>query len=829
MLNRAIALVLGGVVLLFGTSLYGRAPGLAKRAAPVAVTVAAPAQSATPAQAAATTVQPRAVLDKYCVTCHNQRLKTGGLALDTIDVNNAGAHAETLEAVVRKLRGGLMPPPGRPRPDAAMQGAFIASLESSLDRAAAARPDPGRTEPMHRLNRAEYRNAVRDLLDVDIDVSAMLPADDTSYGFDNMAGVQRMSATLLERYLGASQKISSVVVGASAVSPTTQLIRIPPELRQDDRLDGMPFGSRGGTLVNHIFSRDGEYLIRVELARRLDDVPVYNEEQRLELTIDGEPLHVFELAANLPPSRQPDFAANGVRNVAQPQDRRLSDSDWQVRLPIKAGQRELMLTFLNRVPALLENTLEPFEKPVLGGGSYYPTQKGAYLRTIEIAGPYNASGTTDTAARRRVFVCQPATAAEEAPCAKKIISTLARRGFRRPVADADLQMLMTFYQEGRASGSFDAGIERAVQGLLMSPEFLFRVERDPSNVAGTAPYRVSDIELASRLSFFLWSSIPDDQLLDIAAAGKLRDPKVLDQQVRRMLADPKAESLVGNFIGQWLFLRNLAAISPDPKREPDFDEGLRQGFRRETEMFANAIFKEDRSLVDFLTADFTFVNERLAKHYGIPNVQGDHFRRVPVTDQNRRGLLGQGSVLSVTSFPHRTSPVVRGKWILENFLGTPPPPPPPDVPALDEKPNAAEEEVSMRQRIAKHRANPVCASCHGMMDPIGLSLENFDLAGRWRPVDEALMPIDATGVLPDGRQFTGPAGLRQVIADRPEAFVSTVTEKLLTYALGRGLESYDMPAVRKIIREAAKQDYRASTIVLGVINSLPFQMRRPVS
>jgi mono/diheme cytochrome c family protein len=826
MLNRSLALILSGVVLAFGVSISGGAPGLAKHAtpAPVSAQAAAPAQAATSAPPS-----PRAALDKYCVACHNQRLKTAGLMLDTLDVSKVEEHPETWETVVRKLRGGLMPPPGRPRPDAATYEALISSLETSLDRAAAARPDPGRTEPMHRLNRAEYRNAVRDLLDVDVDVSSMLPADDTSYGFDNMAGVQRMSATLLERYLGASQKISSVAVGSSSVSPTTQLIRIAPELRQDDRLDGMPFGSRGGTLVDHIFPRDGEYSIRVELSRRLDDIPIYNQEQRLELSIDAEPLHVFELASNLPASRQPDFLANGVRNVALPQERRLSDADWQVRLPIKAGPHALMLTFLNRAPALLENTLEPFEKPVLGGGSYYTTQKSAYLRTIEISGPYNASGVGDTPSRRRIFVCRPAAASEEAACAKKIVTTLARRGFRRPVVDADLQTLLTFYQEGRAAGGFDAGIERAVQGLLMSPEFLFRVERDPKDVAAAAPYRVSDIELASRLSFFLWSSIPDDQLLDLASAGKLSAPRVLEQQVRRMLADPKAEALVTNFIGQWLFLRNLASLSPDPKREPDFDEGLRQGFRKETELFANSILREDRNVLELLTADYTFVNERLAKHYGIPNVQGDHFRRVTVTDQNRRGILGQGSVLSVTSFPHRTSPVVRGKWILENLLGTPPPPPPPDVPALEEKPNAAEEELSMRQRIAKHRANPVCASCHSMMDPIGLSLENFDLSGRWRTVDEALMPIDATGVLPDGRQFTGPAGLRQVIAGQPDGFVNTLTEKLLTYALGRGLESYDMPAVRKITREAARHNYRASTIVLGVINSLPFQMRRPVS
>jgi hypothetical protein len=484
-----------------------------------------------------------------------------------------------------------------------------------------------------------------------------------------------------------------------------------------------------------------------------------------------------------------------------------------------------MLTFLNRTPALLENVLEPFHKPVPGAASYYPTQKGAYLRTVAISGPFNAVGVHDTPSRRRIFICTPDSGELEAACAKKIVTSLARRGFRRPVVDADIQTLLNFYEEGRARGGFEAGIERAVQGLLISPELLFRVERDPGT-ASNGIYRIGDLELASRLSFFLWSSIPDDRLLDLATTGRLSRPEVLEQEVRRMLADARAEALVTNFAGQWLFLRNLATLAPDPRRDPDFDEDLRQGFRRETEMFADSILRGDRSVIDFLTADYTFVNERLAKHYGIPNVQGSHFRRVALQDQNRRGLLGQGSVLSVTSFAHRTSPVVRGKWILENLLGTPPPPPPPDVPALDEKPNAADEKLSMRERIAQHRANAVCASCHSMMDPIGLSLENLDLAGRWRVVDEALMPIDASGTLPDGTKFTGPAGLRQVLAGHPDRFVTTLTEKMLTYALGRGLEPYDMPAVRKITRDAARNGYRASSLILGVVNSLPFQMRR---
>jgi Protein of unknown function (DUF1592)/Protein of unknown function (DUF1588)/Protein of unknown function (DUF1587)/Protein of unknown function (DUF1585)/Protein of unknown function (DUF1595) len=771
----------------------------------------------------------RAVVNRYCVSCHNDKTRTGALSLENLNIASVGDRSEIWEKVVQKLHGNLMPPGGRPRPDEAAYKSLISYLETSLDRAAETRPDPGRTQALHRLNRAEYRNAVRDLLALDLDVSTLLPADDVSYGFDNIAGVQRMSPTLMERYLAAAQKISSVAVGASARAATTDTFIVPPELRQDDRIDGLPFGTRGGTALNYTFPRDGVYSVRVQLTRyagaSFDEIPAFDEAQRLELSVDGTPVHVFQLI----PAENREGRGYGGPN------RRALDADWQIRFPAKAGPRTVALTFLNRTPALLENLLEPSDKPLPGGpNGYYTTQKGAYLRSIEISGPYEAAGAVNTPSRQRIFVCRPARANDEDACAKTILSTLARRAFRRPVADSDLQTLLSIYKDGRADGSFELGIERAVEGLLVNPEFLYRIERDATldvrrstmDDGRSTIYRISDLELASRLSFFLWSSIPDDQLLEAATSGKLRNAGVLDQQVRRMLADSRADALVTNFVGQWLFLRNLPTVLPDPKRDQDFAEDLRQGFRRETELLAVSVLREDRSVLDLLSANYTFVNERLAKHYGIPNIRGTHFRRVEIADDNRRGLLGHGSVLVVTSFPHRTSPVVRGKWILENLLGTIPPSPPPDVPVLKEKPNPSEETQSMRQRIAQHRANPACASCHAMMDPLGLSLENFDLVGKWRTVDEALLPIDASGTLPDGTKFEGPAGLRHVLLNPPDRFVRTLTEKMLTYALGRGLEHYDMPAVRKITRDAARNNYRASSIILGVVNSLPFQMRR---
>ena len=790
---------------------------------PIAVLLALSTQlgaAATPAQAqgvaataGASAANAQALLSRFCVTCHNPRTLRGGLTLDGVDLAAVGSHPDIWERVVRKLRAGTMPPRGRPRPDTPAVASLVAWLEHELDQAAAVRPDPGRTEPLHRLNRTEYRNTVRDLLGLDVDVSALLPSDDSSYGFDNMAGVQRMSPTLLERYLSAAHTVSRLAVGAN-VSPRTETVRISDTVGQNDRLDGLPFGTRGGTLIRYAFPSDGEYTIRVQLARlggsSTGDLPRFTEPQPLEISVDGEPVAQF----TAPP-------AQGRRGGPK------LDANWVVRFAAKAGPRDVAVTFLNRSPALLENLVEPFLRPWPGGSGRYTTRNGAYLRSVEISGPFNATGPGDTPSRRRIFICQPTQIAEERGCAEAILLTLGRRAYRRPVTPDEIEPLMRFYTQGRSEGSFDTGIERAVEALLVSPQFLFRIEHDPEGIAPGGVYRVSDLELASRLSFFIWSSIPDDELIDLAVEGKLRDPAALDQQVRRMLADRRSEALVTSFAAQWLLLRNLAALAPDPKLDPDFDDGLRRAFRRETELLLESVMREDRSVLDLLTADYTFLNERLARHYGIRGVRGAHFRRVTLEDEQRRGLLGHGSILTVTAFPNRTSPVLRGKWVLENVLGAPPPDPPPDVPALED--SSPDPTASMRERIAQHRANPVCASCHNVMDPIGLSLETFDFLGRRRTVDGSGMPIDATGALPDGTEYDGLTGLRDALVEQPEQFVTTVIEKLLAYALGRGIEPADHVAIRRIRRDAAADDYWFSSLVRGIAASVPFQMRRAQS
>jgi mono/diheme cytochrome c family protein len=782
----------------------------------------APARPAPPGAAASTSAQPavsapsgtaeQAVLKQYCVTCHNQRLHTAGLALDTLDPAHVEEHAAVWEKVVNKVRGGVMPPAGRPRPDAATYDRLASFLETRLDRAAAVAPDPGRTEALHRLNRAEYHNAVRDILGLDVDVESLLPSDSSSYGFDNVAGVQRMSPQLLLAYLGAAEKISRLALG-TAVVPIYETFQIREDAGQDERLEGLPFGTRGGALLHYNFPADGDYSISVKLVRELGTtVPEFDQPQTLAVSIDGQRVTEFTMAAQQP---------TGPRR-----DRRTLDADWHVTVPVKAGQRDVAIAFTNRTPALLETFVQPFVRPYGPVGGTYSTQKGAYVRDIEIAGPFNPRGTGNSTSRQRILVCHPTQPAQVAACAKTILSTLARRAYRRPVTDEDLRPLLGFYEEGRAAGGFDIGIDRALQALLTSADFLFRVERDPANIRPNAAYRVSDIELASRLSFFLWSSVPDEQLLSLAVAGRLKDPAVLDTQVRRMLADARASAMVTNFAGQWLSLRNIQAVTADANIAPDFDQDLRQAFRRETELFFESIMREDRSVLDLLGANYTFVNERLARQYGIPNIYGTHFRRVTLSDERRWGLLGQGSFLAVNANPHRTSPVLRGKWILSNILGTPPPDPPANVPDLKDRKEPSDVAPSMRARMAEHRGNPVCASCHAIMDPPGLALENFDLTGKWRDVDESWQPIDATGTLPDGTKFDGVVGLRKALLARPERFVHTTTEKLLTYALGRGVEYYDAPAVRRIVRDAAAHNYRFSSLVLGVVRSQPFQMRR---
>ena len=668
----------------------------------------------------------RALLDRYCVACHNERLRTADLALDTHDVTRIADAPAVWETVVRKLRAGAMPPLPRPRPDAATYERFIGWLETELDHAAAADPNPGRTEAFHRLNRTEYDHAVRDLFDVEIDVAELLPADGASYGFDNIAGVLGVSPTLLERYLAAARKISRVAVGRPAPSATAEVFRLASDLPQDDWVVGMPFGTRGGGAFRHTFPEDADYVFRVRQARSAGDaLAVFDIAHTLEVSLDGTLVRTFT-AGGPPPA---DAPRDSDEYRAWQNRQRTIDRDWEFRLPVKAGPRELRVTFVRRTAAYPETLRQPYLRPYtsITGGD---TRVQPYLGSVAVTGPFAASGgapVEETPSRRRIFACRPLSgaAADQSDCARRILTNLARRAYRRPVTPADLDVLLGFFDEGRYEGGFDAGIEMALRWLLASPEFVLRVERDPVGVAPGTNYAISDLELASRLSFFLWSSIPDDELLDLAAARRLRDPEVLEQQTRRMLSDERSRALVTSFASQWLYLRNVPAVVPDEDRFPDVGEGLRQAMRRETELFVESVFREDRNVLDLLTADYTFVNERLARHYGMPRIYGSHFRRVPVTNEARQGLLGHASILAVTSYPNRTSPVLRGKWVLENLLGTPPALPPPDVPALEET-TAGGEALSMREATERHRANPVCASCHRLMDPPGFALEQFD-------------------------------------------------------------------------------------------------------
>jgi len=745
------------------------------------------------------------VVGRYCLGCHNSKLKTGGFALEALNMENAGAQPEVWEKVVRKLRTRSMPPAGLPRPDEATYKQLLASLEGSLDRAAAWKPNPGRTDTFRRLNRTEYRNAIRDLLAVDIDVSSMLPADESSHGFDNVT-VGDLSPTLLERYLSAAQKISRRAIGSPIRSPGGDTINLPPDLTQEEHFEELPLGTRGGTVLPYTFPLDAEYEVQLRLARdRNEHVEGLKDTHEVELTLDGERVRLFTVK---PPETGNDHHA--------------VDQNLMVRIPVKAGPHVLAVAFVKKRSALLETERQPLQ--VHFNMDRHPRVQPA-LYSITVNGPYGAKGPGDTPSRRRIFVCHPSGPGEEEGCAKRILSTLIRRAYRRPVTDADLAAPLRFYHEGWKDSGFENGIEMALRSVLVSPEFLFKVEQDPASVAPGTAYAVSDLELASRLSFFLWSSIPDDELLDAATQGKLKTPAVLEKQVRRMLADPRSEGLVTNFADQWLYLRNLSSATPDMRLFPDFDDNLRQAFRRETELFFESVMREDRNVVDLISANYTFVNERLAKHYGIPNVYGSRFRRVTFGEDGvRGGLLRQGSILTVTSYATRTSPVIRGKWVLSNILGIPPPPPPAFVPSLKENTGIG-NNVTMRERMAQHRANPACSGCHQLMDPVGFSLENFDAVGRWRTKEDTT-PIDASGGLPDGSKFTGIAGLQKALVSRPDIFVNTFTDKLLTYAVGRGVEYYDAPAIRKVVRDSEAENYRFSSIVLGIVKSAPFQMRR---
>ena len=771
-------------------------------------------------------VPQRSVLNRYCLSCHNQRTKTAGLMLDMLDVTRAGEHPEVWEKVIRKLRAGLMPPAGLPRPNKATYDSLAGWLEAELDRAAVVTPNPGRTEALHRLNRAEYRNVIRDLLALDIDVTSMLPADDASYGFDNIAGVLKISQSQMEQYLAAARKISRAALARPLPAATAQEFRVPETLPQFDHVDGLPLGTRGGLLARYTVPSTGEYEIAVDLLCRIqgecDGSVGFPDTHEMEVSVDGRRVKLFTLE----PRRE--FRPFGERV-------------WRVRVPVEAGPHEVGVAFL-KLPSIREadSRMERFQRPnYLTGVVGEPSQMiyMPFVDRVTISGPLGAAdrqATTsppDTPSWNAILTCRPAKARDEAACARKILSTLARRGYRRPVTDTDLEPILAMYREGRSGGApFDAGLEMALRRLLVSPEFLFRVVRDPLGIAANTNYRLSDLELASRLSFFLWSSIPDDELLNLAERNKLRDPQTFERQVRRMLADARASALVANFAGQWLLLRNLDALRPDWALFPNYDDGVTVAFRRETELFFESILRENRGIMELLTADYTFVNERLARHYGIPNVYGDRFRRVKQVNPNRRGLLGHGSILLATSRPNRTSPVLRGKWILSNILGTPPPDPPANVPALEEDaPGNHDKVMTVRERIAAHRTNAICAGCHAMLDPPGFALENFDAVGRWRSVDESFRLIDASGTLPDGTTFDGLAGFRTSLLQEPERFVTTVTEKLLIYALGRGVNlGEDMPAIRRIVRETPP-DYKLSAVIVAITKSVPFQMRRSAS
>lgn len=764
----------------------------------------------------------RALLNRYCVTCHNQRLQTGGLALEGTDLKDLGANAEVWEKVVRKLRVGLMPPAGQPRPEKATYAGFTAWLEQGIDRAARARgPNPGRPA-VHRLNRAEYTNAIRDLLGLEVDAKSILPPDDSGFGFDNIADVLSVSPALLDRYLSAAQRISRLAVGDPTMRPRIDSYRLPYlTLIQEDRAgDDLPQGSRGGLAVRHYFPVDGEYTfkVRVQASSAQSDIRGLDEPNMVDLRIDGARVKVFNVAP----------VTNQVSNLLADVKQQL-DADWNLSVPVQAGSHTVSVS-LDRKAWYVEG-VGPSRSPVGSFGYSNAFRTSAAIGRIEmgideltIEGPFNPIAHRPSPSRARIFTCTPATSAAEQRCARAILSSLARRAYRRAVTESDLTLLLGFYAPAREDAGFEAGIQAALEAMLVDPNFLFRVEQDPANVAPGATYRLNDVELASRLSFFLWSSIPDDELLGLAIGGRLHLPGVLEAQVQRMLRDRRAGALLNNFFGQWLLVRNVRSQVPDPKAFPDFDENLRQALERETTLFLEAQLRDDRGALELLTANYTFLNERLAKHYGIPNVYGSHFRQVTLTDPRRAGLLGQGSVLMVTSYANRTSVVQRGKWILETLLGTPPPPPPPNVPPLEN----TKVEGGLRQRMEMHRKNPVCAACHAQLDPLGFALEHFNGIGRWRTTDEGT-PIDASGEMPGGVKFNGTVEFRAALLTYREALLRTLTEKLLTFAIGRGAEYSDMPEIRRIVSEAAPDDYRWSALIAGVVKSAPFRMRRSAS
>ena len=753
----------------------------------------------------------RALIDGYCIGCHNQRAKTAGVILDTADVTRIGEDAELWEKVVRKLRGGMMPPPGVRRPEQAKVDAFVTALERTLDDAAAAHPNPGRVA-LHRLNRAEYANAIEDLFGVRIDASALLPKDDEADGFDNVASVLTVSPSFLEQYISAARFVTNLALGPAIARPSSATYRPPRGTDQAFHVEGLPLGTRGGLLAEHLFTADGEYKLNINGLAIAGYVRGMEYPHTLVVTLDGAKIFEQKIGG------EEDMKA--IDQQQAPAVAAINGRFQNIPLKVVAGPHKIGVTFVARTYAESDEVLYSFRPGVL-------EDRIPKVGSVEIVGPFNPSGVSETPGRKRILTCRPATAAEEAPCAARILSSVARRAFRRPITEEDLRAPLAFYQRARAEGTFESGIREALPTILASPKFLFRAERTPPQLSAAGIHRVSDIDLASRLSFFLTGHLPDDALLATAEKGTLSDPKVLDAQVLRLLRDPRSQSLVTKFAFQWLKLRSLEDIDPDGVLFPNFDEGLRDAFRKELELFLGSVLIENRSVLDLLTADYTFVNERLALHYGIAGVRGERFRRVTLTDPNRYGLLGKGGILLGTSYANRTAPVLRGAWILENLMGTPPSPPPPDVEAFPENKDG-EKARTVREIMEQHRAKPACNACHGVMDPLGFALENFDAIGEWRTRDRyAGTVIDASGQLVDGTPIGGPADLRKALTNRPEQFVRTFTEKLMTYALGRTVEYYDMPVVRQIVRDAAKDNYRFSSIVSGIVKSAPFQMRKP--